>query len=84
MFPARPESTQLAIDHNKKERNLDVSAFTEEVKDKTTFLFPVTTDAADIKALMQPKFDAVYIGSAPVSVLTEVNTQINNLSQVVG
>ena len=83
VFPARPEGTQLAVDYNKKERNLDVSAFTEQVSEKTTFLFPVTTNAADIKALMQPKFDAVYIGSAPVSSLTDVNTQLNNLFKVV-
>ena len=84
VFPARPEGTELAIDYNKKERNLDVSAFTDQVKNKTTFLFPVTTNAADIKALMQPRFDAVYIGSSPVSSLTQLNDQLNNLFTVVG
>jgi multiple sugar transport system substrate-binding protein len=83
VFPARPESTQLAVDYNKKERNLDVSPFTDQVRDKTTFLFPVTSNAADIKALMQPRMDAVYIGSSPVSSLTQLNNQLNNLFKVV-
>ena len=83
VFPARPEATQLAVAYNQEERGLDVSAFTDQVADKTTFLFPVTTNAADIKALMQPRFDAVYIGSSPVSSLTEVNDQLNNLFDVV-
>jgi multiple sugar transport system substrate-binding protein len=83
VFPARPEATALAVAYNQKERGLDVSAFTDQVADKTTFLFPVTTNAADIKALMQPRFDAVYIGSSPVSSLTEVNDQLNNLFAVV-
>jgi multiple sugar transport system substrate-binding protein len=84
VFPARPESTQLAIQYNLTQRHLDVSAFTDQVKNHTTFLFPVTSNAADIKALMQPRFDAVYIGSSPVSSLTQVNDQLNNLFKVVG
>ena len=65
VFPARPKGTELAVAFNKKERNLDVTPFTDQVTDKTTFLFPVTTNAADITALMRPRFDAVYIGSEP-------------------
>lgn len=84
VFPARPEGTQLAVEYNKKERNLDVSPFTDQVTDKTTFLLPVTTNSADIKALMQPRMDAVYIGSSPVSSLTRLNNQLNNLFEVVG
>ena len=49
------------------------------MKDKTTFLFPVTTNAADITALMRPRLDAVYIGSEPVSSLTDLNDQLNAL-----
>ena len=52
------------------------------MKQKTTFLFPVTTNAADITALMQPRMDAVYIGSAPVSSLTRLNNQLNELFKV--
>ena len=46
------------------------------------FLFPVTTNAADITALMNPRMDAVYIGSAPVSSLTTLNDQLNKLFEV--
>jgi multiple sugar transport system substrate-binding protein len=82
VFPARPNGTQLAVAFNKNERHLDVTPFTEQVADKTVFLFPVTTNAADITALMQPRLDAVYIGSAPVTSLTTLNTQLNNLLKV--
>ena len=82
VFPARPAGTQLAIAYNKSERKLDVTPFTRQVVDKTTFLFPVTTNAADIAALMAPRFDAVYIGSSPVSSLTKLNTQLDELFKV--
>jgi multiple sugar transport system substrate-binding protein len=82
VFPARPEATEKAIAYNKNERNLDVTPFTDQVKDKTTFLFPVTTNAADITALLVPRMDSVYIGSDPVSSLTGVNNQLNQLFEV--
>ena len=82
VFPARPKGTELAIAFNKSERKLDVSAFTDQVSDKTTFLFPVTTNAADITALMAPRLDAVYIGSSPVDSLTKLNNQLNDLFKV--
>jgi multiple sugar transport system substrate-binding protein len=82
VFPARPEATQLAIDYNKTERNLDVSPFTDQVTQKTTFLFPVTTNAADITALMIPRLDSLYIGDSDVSSLTTLNTQLNALFEV--
>lgn len=83
VFPARPEATQLAVDYNTNVRKLDVSAFTRHVEEGTTFLFPVTTNAADIKALVQPQMDAVYIGSEPVESLTQTNEQLNKLFKVV-
>ena len=39
VFPARPNGTNLAIKYNSEKRHLDVSPFTDQVKDKTTFLF---------------------------------------------
>jgi multiple sugar transport system substrate-binding protein len=54
VFPARPEATQLAIDYNCTERSLDVTPFTDQVAGKTTFLFPLTSNAADIIALTSP------------------------------
>lgn len=47
-----------------------------------TSLFPVTTNAPDIIALTQPRFDAVYIGSEPVTTLTDLNDQLNQLLEV--
>ena len=82
VFPARPAGTDLAIAYNKTERKLDVTPFTQQVEDKTTFLFPVTTNAADIAALMAPRLDAVYIGSSPISSLTKLNTQLDDLFKV--
>ena len=82
VFPARPKGTELAVAYNRNQRKLDVTPFTRQVQDKTTFLFPVTTNAADITALMAPRMDAVYIGSAPVSSLTTLNNQLNALFKV--
>jgi multiple sugar transport system substrate-binding protein len=82
VFPARPRATDLAIEYNRTERKLDVTPFTDQVKEKTTFLFPVTTNAADITALIRPQLDAVYIGSRPVSSLTTLNRQLDDLFQV--
>jgi multiple sugar transport system substrate-binding protein len=82
VFPARPAGTEKAIAFNRDERKLDVTPFTDQVKDKTTFLFPVTSNAADILALMQPRMDAVYIGDAPVSSLSTLNDQLNDLFKV--
>jgi multiple sugar transport system substrate-binding protein len=84
VFPARPAGTEKAIAFNRDERKLDVTAFTDQVRDKTTFLFPVTSNAADITALMIPRMDAVYIGEAPVSSLTGLNDQLNKLFEVAG
>jgi len=53
------------------------------VKNKTTFLFPVTSNAADIVALMNPQFDSIYIGSQSASSLTGLNDQLNQLFSVV-
>jgi multiple sugar transport system substrate-binding protein len=82
VFPARPAGTELAIAYNKNERKLDVTPFTQQVADKTTFLFPVTTNAADIAALMAPRLDAVYIGSSPIASLNKLNGQLDDLFKV--
>jgi multiple sugar transport system substrate-binding protein len=82
VFPARPQGTDLAIRYNATERKLDVTPFTDQVKERTTFLFPVTTNAADITALLIPRLDAVYLGEEPVESLTTVNRQLNDLFRV--
>lgn len=70
----------MAIAYNPDNRNLDI--ISDQVKNNTTFLFPVTTNAADIVALMNPRMDAIYIGSAPVSSLIRLNNQLNDLFEV--
>lgn len=82
VFPARPGGTDRAIAYNRDERGLDVSAFTGHITQQTTFLFPVTMNAADITALMRPRLDSVYLGSSPVSTMTTLNDQLNDLFEV--
>ena len=62
-----------------KAKGVDVTAFTTQVADKTTFLFPITDHAADINAIMAPAMDAVLSGKAPASSLTAANDQVNAL-----
>ena len=50
-----------------------------QVKDKTTFLFPITDHASQIEGIMQPAMDAVLTGKAEPSSLTEANEQVNAL-----
>lgn len=78
VFPARPAGTEAAVASFRK-RGLDVSAFTRQVEEKTTFLFPVTRNPADVQALLQPAFDNVYANGKPTSTLTGTNEQVNNL-----
>ncbi|QQD75577.1 sugar ABC transporter substrate-binding protein [Curtobacterium sp. YC1] len=78
VFPARPAGTEAAV-ASFRERGLDVSAFTRQVEEGTTFLFPVTKNPADVQALLQPAFDGVYANGEPISTLTGVNEQVNTL-----
>jgi len=78
VFPAIPAAVDIA-QQQFKAKGVDVSAFTVQVQDKTTFLFPITDHASDIDAIMHPAMDAVLSGSAPVSSLTKANQQVNAL-----
>lgn len=78
VFPAIPESVALA-EKAFSDKGVDVTAFTTQVKDKTTFLFPITDYASDINAIMAPAMDAVMSGKADVSSLTQANEQVNAL-----
>ncbi len=84
VFPARPNGTEPAVACNTEPPRLDVTAFTDQVKDGTTFLFPVTTNAADIVAYLRPTLDAIYLGKKDSSAMTEVNNQINDLLEITG
>ena len=78
VFPAITEATAKAAAAFKA-KGVDVSAFTTQVKDKTTFLFPITDNATKVSGIMQPAMDAVVSGQAPASSLTAANNQVNAL-----
>jgi multiple sugar transport system substrate-binding protein len=70
VFPAIEESipaAQAAFE----EKGVDVTPFTIHVDEGTTFLFPITDNAADINAIMLPAMDAVMSGQTDVSSLSD-------------
>ncbi|MFD0052945.1 ABC transporter substrate-binding protein [Streptomyces sp. NPDC127168] len=79
VFPATPEGTDAAVAAYEK-KGVDVSAFTRPVDDPEdfrTFTYPITDNAADVLALMQPAMQDVYGGGKPVGSLDATNDQIN-------
>ena len=78
VFPAIPEATDKA-EAAWKAKNIDTTPFTIQVKDKTTFLFPITDHASQIDGIMHPAMDDVLSGKAPVTSLTDANNQVNQL-----
>lgn len=80
VFPAVQSATEIAQEQFSS-RGVDVSAFTTHVEDGTTFLFPITDNAANVAAIMDPAMEAVLSGQADVSSLTAVNEEINALLQ---
>jgi multiple sugar transport system substrate-binding protein len=49
------------------------------LKDKTTFLYPITDHAADVNAVMQPVMDAQIGGTIDEAALKAANDQVNAL-----
>lgn len=80
VFPAIPSSTDKA-QAAFKAKGYDVDPFLVQVKDKTTFLFPITDHASEIANILKPAMDNVLSGKADVSSLTEANNQVNQLFQ---
>jgi multiple sugar transport system substrate-binding protein len=78
VFPAITTSTDFA-QQSFSSKGIDVTPFTNHVKDATTFLVPITAHDADIAAIMTPAMDAVLSGKADASSLTEANTKVNAL-----
>lgn len=78
VFPAIPESTAKA-EAAFKAKGIDMSGFTVQVKDGTTFLTPITDHAADVTALMGPALQAYMGGQADASSFKDVNEQVNAL-----
>ncbi|MDQ4503804.1 sugar ABC transporter substrate-binding protein [Sinomonas sp. ASV322] len=80
VFPAISEATDKAAAAFKA-KSVDVTSFTQQVKDSTTFLFPITENAAKVDGIMKPAMDGVFSGKAPASSLTDANSQVNALFQ---
>ena len=80
VFPAVKTSTDKA-QAAFQAKGVDVSSFLGQVKDGTTFLFPITDHASEITGIMQPAMDAVWTGKAQPSSLTDANNQVNALFQ---
>jgi multiple sugar transport system substrate-binding protein len=78
VFPAVPAASDAAAKAFAA-KGADVTAFTMQVKDKTTVLPWITAHAADIDAIMKPAMDAVMGGQADVSSLTKANNAVNAL-----
>ncbi len=78
VFPAIKSSTDKAAAAFKA-KGIDVTAFTQHVKDKSTFLLPITDNAAKVAGIMKPAMDAVIAGKAPASSLSAANDQVNAL-----
>ena len=78
VFPAILSSTDNAVAAY-AEKGIDVSAFTDQVTDKTTFLFPITANAAAIDGIMKPAIDSVLTGQQDVGSLTQANDRVNAL-----
>jgi multiple sugar transport system substrate-binding protein len=78
VFPAIPSGVEKA-EAAFKSRGIDVTSFTQQVKDKTTFLFPITDNASQVDGFMTPAMDAVMSGKAPASSLTKANDEVNAL-----
>ena len=64
-----------------KAKNIDVTPFTAQVDDKTTFLFPITDHRAAVQQIMKAAMDNVLKSSADPSSLTDANDQVNALFQ---
>ncbi|WP_422936680.1 ABC transporter substrate-binding protein [Sinomonas sp. P47F7] len=80
VFPAISEAADKAAAAFKA-KGVDVTSFTQQVKDGTTFLFPITENAAKVDGIMKPAMDAVYSGKSPASSLSDANSQVNALFQ---
>jgi multiple sugar transport system substrate-binding protein len=79
VFPAIPEATAIAK-QKFASKGVDVTAFTVNVDQHTTFTFPITDHASKITAILQPALDAIMSFKAdPRKGLTDANKQVNAL-----
>ena len=78
VFPAIPEAADLS-EQARADAGIDVSPFTIQVDDNTTFTAPIADHAADRTAIMGPAMEAIFTGSDAASTLADANEQVNAL-----
>ena len=78
VFPAIPEATDAAIEAFAA-KDIDVSAFTIQVDEGTTFLYTITDHKSDVNAIITPAMEAIMSGKAKADSLTAFNDQVNAL-----
>lgn len=79
-FPALQSGVDRMLAHY-EERGVDVSAYTEQLREEEgLFFFPVTEHVGEVIAIMQPVTEAILRGQAdPAIVLPEANQRVNAL-----
>ncbi|WP_062357467.1 ABC transporter substrate-binding protein [Herbidospora yilanensis] len=80
VFPAIPEALTVA-EQKFAAKGVDISAFTVQIHENTTSLYPITDHASDVSAVMSPAMDAVLSFEAEPSSLTKANEEVNALFQ---
>lgn len=78
VFPAIKTSADKAVEAFKA-KGVDVTPFSQQVKDGTTFLYPIADNAAKVDGIMKPAMDSVVSGKSKASSLTAANDQVNAL-----
>ena len=80
VFPAIDSATEKAkAAHGAN--GIDVSAFTTHVENGTTFLFPITSSASRVEAVIGPIMDAILLGeeSDARGALDTANEEVNRI-----
>lgn len=78
VFPAIPEATDEAIAAFAA-KDIDVSSFTIQVEEGTTFLYPITDHKSDVNAIVTPAMESIMSGKAAADSLNAVNDEVNAL-----
>ena len=79
VFPAIPSAAAIATEAHSA-NGVDVSAFTVQVDEGTTFLFPITDSASRIEDIVGPAMESVLRGDAKAAdVLPDAAEQVNTI-----
>jgi multiple sugar transport system substrate-binding protein len=80
VFPAIQSGVEKSL-QVRKDKGIDVSAFTDEALDPNgTFLFPITDHGSEIANIMTPAMESIMLFQGdPVTILKTANDQVNAL-----